>query len=258
MRNWPAILIDARTIVLPKPGSCGQDAAHPRGRFLRRVRCFRSAVADGATAGLCCGPWAEEVVRAYCRGGLPQRHLGPTLRRLRRPWLHYARRRATDWYLRAALRQGAGCTLAGLTVRPAADHEDDDPGRWSALIVGDAALFQVRGRELITRLPFARSDQFSNLPPLLRTDPAPGAQAIPRRHRGSWRDRDRFYLVTDALAWWFLADMEAGGSPWVVLDALVGEPDRFAAWSDRQRRAGTLPVDDIPLTRILVRSSSCP
>jgi hypothetical protein len=67
---------------------------------------------------------------------------------------------------------------------------------------------------------------------------------------------DRFYLMTDALAVWFLRTYEEGGAPWQELDALrrAGKGSRaFAEWIDVQRAAHNLTNDDVTLIRLEVR-----
>lgn len=244
--------LDALTRLVPKPGSPGEDAAHPATPVRASRRGGRFAVADGATTSLCAHRWAHEVAQAYCRDGLPDRRLGAIVRRLRRAWLHEAGGHARGWVQRAQLRAGAGATLAGLTLRDAAFYEEEEGGRWTCLIVGDCALFQVRQDRLTASLPFADWAEAPPCPHMLMTDPARNRGLPLLRHAGWWRDGDVFYLMSDAIAGWFGREAARGAAPWSELDAVLQEPRRFERWVQHQRRAGRLVVDDVVVTRVRV------
>jgi len=81
--------------------------------------------------------------------------------------------------------------------------------------------------------------------------------------RGDWRIGDRFYLMTDALAHWWLAEHEAGRAPWAALDRPGGRGRRrsFPDWVDDRRRRRHLRNDDVTLLRIEIMPESvagCP
>jgi hypothetical protein len=61
---------------------------------------------------------------------------------------------------------------------------------------------------------------------------------------------DRLWLMTDALAAWFLAEHEAGGAPWRELDERTA--DDFADWVAGRRADGRLKNDDVTLVAIEV------
>src|SRR5438876_30634 len=76
----------------------------------------------------------------------------------------------------------------------------------------------------------------------------PAAGAL--RHEGEFSPGDRAWLMTDALAQWFLAEAEKGGTPWDDLGALPAAPDpdaAFAAWVEGLRAARRLRNDDVTL-----------
>jgi hypothetical protein len=57
------------------------------------------------------------------------------------------------------------------------------------------------------------------------------------------------YLMTDALAAWFLRANEQGAQPWQELDAFRA-PDAFAAWLTEKRAAHAMRNDDVTLIRL--------
>ena len=70
---------------------------------------------------------------------------------------------------------------------------------------------------------------------------------------GSWRLKDIFYLTTDALAQWILAEYEAGRPPWKFLRALGGKQKSFEAVIEDLRKSKALRNDDTTLIRVEVK-----
>jgi hypothetical protein len=61
---------------------------------------------------------------------------------------------------------------------------------------------------------------------------------------------DRLWLMTDALAHWFLQAVEAGKCPWEMLQSLTQGPtanERFFAWIAALRTTRQLRNDDVTL-----------
>jgi hypothetical protein len=71
---------------------------------------------------------------------------------------------------------------------------------------------------------------------------------------GHWQSRDRFFLMTDALACWFMRECEKGRRPWRRLSNLEsGQGFRgFSRWIGELRRDGSIKNDDVTLVRITV------
>jgi hypothetical protein len=74
---------------------------------------------------------------------------------------------------------------------------------------------------------------------------------------GDCRPRDRLWLMTDALAQWFLLQAESGGKPWLATEPLVQPAaedalvqQAFAAWIEGLRAARQLRNDDVTLLAI--------
>jgi|SRR5579884_611499 len=153
------------------------------------------------------------------------------------------------WYLEAGLNQGAFATFLGLVI---------EENKWYAVAVGDSCLFQVRQDELIRAFPVTRAAEFSNAPWLVgsRTSPIEVPHKNGLQQLGDWQPGDRLWLITDALAQWFLTQAEAGQKPWQRLDSLVNTADEasaqqaFAAWIGELRGARQLRNDDVTLVTI--------
>src|SRR5256885_280886 len=100
----------------------------------------------------------------------------------------------------------------------AAEYEDafagsSENGRFA---VGDSCLFHISKDQLVKTFPVATPEEFGNLPDLLGSRPM-SDEVLARRQkleRGKWQAGDRFFLMTDALAHWFLCRHKAAGKPW--------------------------------------------
>jgi hypothetical protein len=260
---------------LPKAGSSSEeyeDACYPSrvGKRHGRRR-LRVAVADGATESVASGVWADILARAYGSSRartVSYQHLARVARRRWQRW----RARYVDqaqgqgglpWFVESGLQRGAFAALVGLTLMeghntgmgPANDDHLDPAGRggWQALAVGDSCLFQVRDDELLVAFPLTASAAFDTRPALLSSNLASNVRLQERvaTATGSWRSADRFYLMTDALAAWFLREHEAGGRPWHHLEVLTQDMT-FATWVDSLRQSGALRNDDVTLLRLVV------
>ncbi len=201
------------------------------------------------------GEWARLLVRGYCRG--------VSLKRLQRCWLRLATRRPAPWYLEAKIRRGAHAALVGLSIRDGQAAESF-AGSWEGVAVGDSCFFHVRADELLTVAPISTSDGFDNRPRLISTDASASFGLDASRVTvvsGEWRPRDAFYLATDALAQWALAEHEAGRPPWPLFRGLNQAADHgrggpgtrsFEEVVEELRENGGLHNDDTTLLRVEV------
>jgi serine/threonine protein phosphatase PrpC len=207
----------------------------------------RFAVADGASEGWSSGPWARALADAFAAAP-PTPDSYPT-------WLAATRASFSappsggSWYAEAKQEQGAFATLVGLVVEPAKAAGL----RWRAAAVGDSCLFQVRSGNLLARFPVEALDAFTNRPRLLGTAAASGVPE-PDWYAGRAEPGDVFYLLTDALAEWFLREAANGGTPWAVLDGVTSGVSKattaFAGWVESLRAARAVRNDDCTLMRV--------
>jgi len=220
------------------------------------------AIADGASESLLAGRWAKRLVRVFGTNK-PIRTRSAFVASYQAAvdgWddevAHYTKERdergfPIQWYEEPGLAKGAHATIL------AAEFRDGRGGRaatWSASALGDSCLFQVRDELLYVSFPMCNASSFNYQPPLLGSRGVD--DAVLRRHvkaiTHDWERGDSFYLVTDALAAWFLRANESGGRPWEPLrdmDTLDAELD-FTDWVDEQRNLGQMNNDDTTLVRI--------
>jgi hypothetical protein len=243
----PVAALSYRALRVPRRGhtleEC-QDAvagAPDRSRF---------AVADGASESADAGLWARLLVEDFVAS--PARHLAwaSWLPPLQARWAAEAvalpAGAAVPWYLEERAREGAFATFLGVVVEDSA---------WYALAVGDSCLVQLRGGALLRSFPLQRSEEFGSTPWLIGSRP-PGVEVAVKhgqRAEGQWQAGDRLWLMTDALAQWFLRTAEEGGRPWEALGQVLAEAapeEAFAAWVGVARALGLLRNDDVTLAAV--------
>jgi hypothetical protein len=243
----PVAALSYHALRVPRRGHAAeecQDAVAgdaPRGRF---------AVADGASESADAGQWARLLVEDFVAS--PARHLAwaSWLPQLQARWADAAAALPGDgalpWYLEERAREGAFATFLGVQVEDSV---------WHAQAVGDSCLFQLRGGALLRAFPLQRGDEFGSTPWLIGSRP-PGAEVAGRhgqRAEGEWQAGDRLWLMTDALAQWFLRQAEEGGRPWDILGQVLAEgapQEAFAAWVGGLRALGQLRNDDVTLAAV--------
>jgi hypothetical protein len=244
--------ISTQAFHVPKQGNAEaeyEDAYSPVAAQERDLHEYRCAVADGATESAFSGPWAHLLVRNFTRRRL-------RLKKLQRCWSRYVQRQPSlPWYIQAKLGKGAHAALCGLRIRDVPGRKPPG-GTWRVLAVGDSCVFHVREEEMKIVGPVTKSADFDNSPYLLSTN---GNCAIGRhlRHvrivQGRWRAGDVFYLATDALAQWILAQVEAGNPPWQMLGAIGSKTCKpYAEIVETLRKEAGMKNDDTTLMRVEV------
>ncbi|MGM1058691.1 hypothetical protein [Saccharothrix sp. Mg75] len=213
----------------------------------------RFAVADGATQGFGSARWAQRLVAGFVGAGSP----APALDRAS---LHrWARHAQDDW--RADPRVagatplqrhkmevvGSFATFVGCELR---DLGGPRP-RWTAVALGDAVLFHVRGQRLVGQFPAMAAEDFGSNPDGVPTTPDGLADVVGRVlfAEGDLADGDVLYLATDAFAQWVVAT--GGPALWSDLASLE-HPDAFRSLVADRRAAREMVNDDVTLLRVLV------
>jgi len=253
---------------VPKDGSAAEScedyasvnpAPGPDGDF--DTRRLRAAIADGASEAMLSRLWARQLVESYLTMPIAGR-LSTSIGTAVSQWdtivqQHTAARheegRPILWYEEPGLAKGSYATILAVRFIDRSPPEERC-GIFDAWAMGDSCLFQVRDENVECAFPIFKSSDFSSGPMLVPSRPQyPALIAKHLRHwRGAWRQGDEFYLMTDALACWFLLEIESGNSPWTVLRDLGTEavPDGFNDWVAKRRQARSLCNDDTTLLRI--------
>jgi hypothetical protein len=262
------IALGYRTFRLPCQGHGLEECQDALAADARRGR---FAVADGAAESPYSSLWARLLVEEFVRQSERLPSWASWLPSLQERWTaairpplsaacnspkatadsgpRIAEGGGVPWYLEAGLNQGAFATFLGLVI---------EENKWYAAAVGDSCLFQVRRDELICAFPVTRAADFSNAPWLVgsRTSPSEVPHKNGLQQLGDCQSGDRLWLMTDALAQWFLTQAESGGKPWQALGPLADGSDddsaqhAFAVWIEELRGARQLRNDDVTLVAI--------
>jgi hypothetical protein len=207
-------------------------------------------VADGASSGIYCRTWADQLAKRFITDRPDARDFlafGKWVHGLRGEWrtsinystLNWAKQRKVD-------EVGAAATFLGLEVGPL-DSAGSRP--WRACAVGDASLFWVRNGQLQASFPVVAADQFGSAPMLIRSNP--GFKTLTLIASGVCRPGDRFLLATDAVAARLLKSAANGPGPeWERFETIDEE-----AWRqelDALRQGHDMVNDDCTLVALQV------
>ena len=215
--------------------------------FTGEVEEFRCAVADGATETSFSGEWANVLVESFVTHGNPginfltDENLHPLQGVWHRRIAEKTRDKPLPWYAQEKLQQGAYSTLIGLQIR--------NDNRLTLTHLGDSALLLERqGDKRWGQYP--PNIQFTNHPFLISTDPARnvGLQGQKLQKRGTWKNGNIFYLMTDALAEYLFKLRRRQ----LEIDKLTKGQEDFEAVIQKLRQEKKIKNDDVTLVRIVV------
>lgn len=233
----------------------------------------RFAIADGATQTSFADRWSQILTLEYilnppAESPTPLERWGPWLEPLQEAWSAGINWDDLPWFAVEKAREGACTTLLTVEFFDPSDAPVSPPapppfwkrlfqtaGRpellWRAEAVGDSCLFHVRGDRLLLSFPVKKSVDLNHSPPLITTNPRHNEPALGRllSTRGTCEHGDVFLMMTDALAGWFLREVESGIKPWRVLLALNSEA-MFRQFVIEQRDTGRLENDDTTLMTV--------
>lgn len=219
--------------------------------FAGNPKVGRFAVADGASESSFASLWAKLLVEGYVGVREGRTGLG-WMSPLQHRWAEEVDQVEVDWFGEEKRQAGAFATFLGLSFKK---PQDDNDGRWQASVVGDCCLFQVRDGDLVGSFPLSKSSDFGIRPQLICSRAKPGRDelSLTQKKVGRWKTGDRFFLMTDALAQWFLGRNEEKRKPWESLLKRVTQTDAAAmmtAYVEQLRSGGELKNDDVTLVVI--------
>jgi Protein phosphatase 2C len=227
----------------------GHDAADCEDHF--STGGLRFAVADGASDSGYSQVWARMLADSFC--DLPSAASTPAeldawLAACRDEWRRWAGERAggaLPWFARETLRTGAFATFVGIAFSPGQDE-----AVWHAVACGDACVFVVRDDALAAAFPLDDPGAFDDPPPLVPTAARLTSYGL-QTATGTAEVGDSFFLVTDALARWFLTAIDRGDKPWARLSDVRTAADLDVLVSSA-RDARALRNDDVTLMTVVI------
>jgi hypothetical protein len=209
------------------------------------------AVADGATESSYSRDWARLLAVAYCAGATGPGRLVRRLPALQAEWTGAHAQSGLPWYAAEKVAMGSFAALLGVRVTAT-------PGGASlhALAAGDCTLALVREGDLRLAWPVERAADFGSNPALLSSiGDAEGQRPLLQTRDVALLAGDVVYLMTDGIGSWFLAEAEAGRSPWAELGRFgAADQDGFATWARGLRSSGAMHNDDVTVLILEVGS----
>ena len=202
--------------------------------------CF--ALADGASESSFAGLWANSLAERFvAEPPAPSDSWEEWLAPARDRWREDVDRREMPYYAVDKAAYGAFSTHLGFEMF--ADNT------WKARAVGDSCLFHVRKDELLLSFPLTAISEFGTAPDLLSSRIIPDRSASAgSRIEGEWQRGDRFLLMTDALACWFLQEVMNHTSCRSLMKTLrCPDPAAFSERMAELRRDKILKNDDVTL-----------
>jgi hypothetical protein len=207
------------------------------------------ALADGASDAFESRAWARALVQAFVQESPPSQEVGldDWLAAPIQAWRAGICWEELSWYHEEKARRGAFAALLGIVFTWSTPGAASPMAAWRALAVGDVCLFQIRAEEVLVHGPVARAADFGTSPPLLSTRAEYNRHSLEalQTHTGTCQPGDLFVCATDALAAWFLQQVEAGERPWRCLIGLTAET--FTALIARLRAERAMRNDDVTL-----------
>jgi len=252
--------IDYSHFCLPKAGNMASECEDHFFHINNQKNIKRYAIADGASTAYLSGLWATVLVEGFgaYEGEITDINFFDLIQTLilDENWnprlADYIQKRVDggkplSWYDEVALQKGADSTLLEISF---SFEENKLKDNFSTLAIGDSCLFQVRNDELITKFPLNSSADFDNFPSLISSDPKRNVnlhEKIEYRENQSIISGDRLFLMTDALASWFLQEHEKGGKPWEIIGEIVVDESGFMDWIEQLRENNLMRNDDVTL-----------
>ena len=213
------------------------------------------ALCDGASESAFSRSWAQILVEAFVEdpfdpGEASASSLNEWLAPRSEEWSDGVPWDRIPWHGEAKAKAGALAAMVAIE----ADLLPNSAGSfgWRAVAVGDCCLFVVRDGGLEMSFPMEAPDQFNNTPSLICSNPANNGRLWERvlRREGELIPGDLLILATDALAAWFLEEVESGRKPWETLASI--EPEEWDGWVEERRKERSMRNDDTTLVFVEV------
>lgn len=243
------------SLVVPKKGysqdEC-EDSLHIHPSHCEPVYNYKFAVADGATESSFSKEWAQLLTSSIqTKKNINVNYFLNFLPSLQETWRANVFSRPLPYYAEAKALQGAFSTLLALQIN--IKHFN-----YKSCAIGDCCLFHIRDSLMIKCFPINESEEFGNNPFLISSINSQNVDIKDyfKELEGDFLHGDQFFLLSDAIANWFLKEYEDNKKPWETVNKLfidkILDKDIFVKWIDEQRDARLIKNDDISIISIFV------
>jgi hypothetical protein len=222
------------------------------------LEALRFAIADGVSQSTFPQAWARILAREFVERPATPTDLRQWLFRPRHLWEASIDWKAVEgslpeWFsIEDMQREMAHATLVGLCLE--AIPQDARGMRWTALVVGDSCLFQVRTDRMVRAVPFYNAAGFHG-PLSVLSSKAGTDELVAHWAEGEGIAGDVFFLASDALARWFLSANAKGLKPWSLL-ANIKCQETYAAAIAKLRDHEGLEDDDTTCLMVQLNQSA--
>jgi hypothetical protein len=211
------------------------------------------AVTDGATEAYGSRYWSRLLAKSWIRflsttDASSFMELASSLAdRAHRHWGN----KVLPWYAEEKLQSGSFAAFIGLTL----DLQSTD-SLWKALSIGDCCLIQCRGGRIVAAFPLSDPAEFNYRPTLLPS--IKGSQAEIASYLGFYEGRanpgDVFFLMSDAVACWFLGAIKSESQHAKEFERLVsqGRTEEMDIFIDERRASSEMKDDDVAVIYIKI------
>ncbi len=198
--------------------------------LLRKSNVF--ALSDGTTQGMLNHEWAEILVKSFSDSCKSCSDIEEALLKMidkstqqwdtmRHQYVANKNSVLDENEYRWLFEYGSHATFLGLRF---------DSDCWEAVAIGDTCLFVLDKKESPLLFPIEKASNFTDAPKLISSLAEKNAD-IGRRTKYVKKKLAKgniFYLMTDALAHWFLSEYEIGKKPWNQIEDGIDETDNLA------------------------------
>lgn len=249
-------MLAVRHIVLPKYGNAFdecEDSIFIYPKKLKGSVNVKFAVADGATESSFSKEWASLLTSSIKgKAHVSKGNLIKILPRLQNEWKDNVFSRPLPYYAEAKAQQGAFATFIGLQI-------NQNNYKYKCVAIGDCCFFHLRKNTLIQSFPIKKSESFSNNPFLISSNQSrnSGMKDYLFENHGVFIQGDKIFLMSDAIAFWFLDQYESKNNPWEIIENLLDNcllnNDSFEDWLNQNRHAKAIKNDDTSIISIEIK-----
>jgi len=250
--NGQSWSFSVRQLVIPKKGNSPLECEDAVGVNMSKLR---FCVADGATEGFDSRRWARTLVKHWTAAVLPittserfEHWVNLVGERFKKRW----EGQQLSWYAQEKAECGAFAAFIGLSFCEKQEHLF-----WHAIGLGDSCLFVRRADQMVKSLPIDDPANFGNAPFLVASNPAVHREQACAVFSDTVQSGDRFLLLTDAMAAWYLRSFRTEPTEALNFEELLakGCDDEVRQLVTQRRIDGVLKNDDVAAMLISTEKS---